>query len=218
MAKPAERLLAAALLLGLAAPVAAWEEGLTVGLSVERSHLELDSGAEARSTRLVLQLAEEVRPWLRLQLRGGPVLLTQSGNSATAGMDFTGYHLGLGAQAEWFRQQPLGLMAAVRYNYQEVDDELETRKARLDWHEATAELAAVLRLQSVQLRLGGYGLHVDGDETVSGDLTRSSSLEAERHYGGFAQLDFWVDWTGSVSLRLEAGARQGAELVFARRF
>lgn len=212
------RQLAATVCLLPIAPALAWDAGLAVGLGFERSHLDLASGAQARSSRLVLTLAEEVRPWLKLHLHGGPVLLTQGGNSATAGMSFTGYHLGLGAQAEWFRQQPLGLAAALRYSYQQVDDQLEERSARLDWHESSAELAARVRLDQLQLKLGGYGLYLDGDETLSGDLNRNSSLKARRNYGGFAQVDFWVDWTGSISLRVDAGARESVGLVFARQF
>lgn len=216
MAKPASLL--AGLLLFIATPALAWDEGLSVGLSFERSHLDLRSGAQARSTRLVLALAEEVQPWLRLQLHGGPVLLTQGGNPATAGMSFTGLHLGVGAQAEWFRQQPLGLAAAFNYSYQQVEDRLEARDANLSWHEAVAELAALVRFAPLQLRLGGYGLYLDGDETISGDLNRSSSLMADRPLGAFAQADFWVDWTGRISLRVDAGARQSVGLTFARQF
>lgn len=211
-------LLAALLLPLLAAPAQAWDENLAVGLRFERSHLDLDSGAQARSSRLVLYLAEDASPWLRLYFHGGPVLLSLGGNPDTAGMSFTGYHLGVGAQAEWFRQQPLGLAAALRYGYQQVDDQLEEREATLSWHEGIGELAALVRMDTMQFHLGGYALYVDGDETISGDLHRSNTFKADRSFGAFAQADLFIDWSGRISLRADSGPRQSISLIFARDF
>ena len=208
------------LLLSLLAvePALALGEGVEAGLIVDRSHLDFRSGAETRTSRLTFFLAEEVQPWLSLNLNGGPVLLTQRGNPATAGMDLTGYHIGVGARAEWFRQQPLGLAAGVSYDYLRVDDELDERETTITLHEARGELAALVRTSFMQLQLGGYALYLDGDETTSGPVASSSDIEADKTFGGFAQADFRVDWTGRISLRLEAGASQAASLTFARRF
>ncbi|HEX5515356.1 MAG TPA: hypothetical protein VFY81_13230, partial [Gammaproteobacteria bacterium] len=69
-----------------------------------------------------------------------------------------------------------------------------------------------------RLQLGGYALYIDGDQTSSGPTASSSNIKIDQPFGGFAQADFRVDWTGRISLRLEAGARQAASLTFARHF
>lgn len=207
-----------------ASPAFALNERVEIGVMVDRSHLDLRSGAELRTSRLTFMLAEEVQPWLTLNLHGGPVLLTARNNPATAGMDLTGYHIGVGARAEWFRQHPLGLTAGASYNYQQVDDEIEIdsgggeRKTTITLHESRGELAALIRTPAVRLQLGGYALYLDGDQTTSGPTASSSDIKADQSFGGFAQADFRVDWTGRISLRLEAGTRQAASLTFARHF
>lgn len=208
-----------ALLLALAAaPAQAVFEGVDAGLIAERARLDLDDGVETRTSRITLFLAEPVRPWLTLGLHGGPVLLTQSDNPATAGLELTGYHIGVSARAEAFRTEPLGIVGGLVYTYQRTDRDETAGDVVLTLHEARAELAGVARLASLQVQLGGYALHVDGEQTVSGSTPSSRTVEAEETFGGFLQTDFLVDATGRIGLRVEAGAREAIALTFARQF
>lgn len=203
----------------LAAPPAlAADDNIEAGLTVERSHLKTRSGTELRTSRLKIFLVEQLQPGLALSLHGGPVLLTPARNPDTAGMELSGFHVGVGAQAEWFRQQPFGLSAAFDYTYQQTDDKQADRQAKISLHTAQAELAALARLPPARLQLGIYALHLDGDETISGPVHHSRSLKAKRSLGGFLQTDLQVDWSGRISLRLEGGAQQAVGLTFARYF
>lgn len=216
MAKRAKGLLCA---LALAtSPALAFDDNVEAGLTIERTHLELRSGAELRTTRLNVFLIEQLHPSLALSLNGGPVLLTQHHNPDTAGMDLTGFHIGVAAHAEWFRQQPFGLAATVGYDYQYTDDRLDDRKARLELHAAQVELAALARLPSTRFQLGVYALHLDGDETISGPINSNRAIKADRPFGGFLQADFQIDWTGRISLRVDGGSKQAVGLTFARQF
>lgn len=214
--KRASRL--AALLLLAAGQAPAFDQGVEAALSLSREHVDLDAGTETRLSRISLSLSEQVRPFLALGLHGGPLLLTQSGNPATAGMELAGYHAGVSARAELFRQSPVGLAAGLSYSYQRAEGDDDDREVAVSLHEARGELAALLRLQSVQLQLGVYALQLEGDEIVAGTIASSTRLDADATAGGFLQADFLVDPTGRVGLRLDGGAKQAATLTFARRF
>jgi hypothetical protein len=209
----------AALLLAIAtADAGAFDEGVEAGLSGERVRIDFDTGVETRTSRLSLFLSENVRPWLSFALHGGPLLLTQSGNPATRGLELSGYHLGVSARAEAFQHSAVGVVGSLHYSYQRADAREDDREVTITLHEARGELGALLRLQSLQLQLGSYALYLDGDETVSGPTPGSAQLEADEQFGGFVQADFLPDPTGTVSLRLDTGAREAITLRFARRF
>lgn len=208
----------ALLLLLSSAPVLAFDEGVEAGLTIDRTHIDLDTGAELRITGATLFLTEELRPGFKLGLHGGPLLLSQNGNAETAGLEPTGFRIGVSAHGELFRQHRLGLAGTLSYSYLRAEDSDDDRDLTISLHQARAELAGLLRLRSAQLQLGAYALHLDGDETLSGTLDRSRTLAAARDAGGFAQVDLWVDPTGRVSLRLDGGARQAVALSFARLF
>lgn len=218
MVKNASRL--AALWLALAAaPAMAFDEGVDAGLTIERAHTDLDSGAELRISRITLSLAEEFQPWLTLGLYGGPLLLTERNNPATSGVELGGYHIGIAATGEIFRDSPIGLRTTLSYSYLRADDDNEAdREIAISLYEARGELAAVARLDPFELQLGAYALDFDGDQTISGTTNSSVDLEADEPFGGFAQAELRVDATGTVGIRLDAGARRSVALTFARSF
>lgn len=201
-----------------ATPALAFDDNIEAGLTIERMHLDLRSGAQLRATRLNVFLSEQLQPGITLSLKGGPVHLTQQHNPDTAGMDFTGFNIGVAAHTEWFRQQPFGLAANISYDYQYVDDTQADRKAKLELHTAQTELTALARLPGARYQLGVYGIHLDGDETISGPSNSSRAIKADHPFGGFLQADFQVDWTGRISLRLDGGTRQAVGLTFSRQF
>jgi len=208
----------ALLLLLSSAPAPAFDEGVEAGLTIDRTHIDLDTGAELRITGATLFLTEELRPGFKLGLHGGALLLSQSGNAEAAGLEPTGFRLGVSAHGELFPQHRFGLAGTLSYSYLRAEDSDADRDLTIALHLARAELAGQLRLNGSRLQLGAYALHIDGDETLAGTPNRSRPLAADRGTGGFIQADLWVDPTGRVSLRLDGGARQAAALSFARLF
>jgi len=218
----ASRLLACTALLAATVPAAAQErfgEGLDVGLTVQRSEQDLGidgAGHETRISRLGLSIWESSLPWVQFGLQGGPIAVTQSGNPATAGMELTGYFVGIGARSKLYSDRLLDLDAEFGYTYYRADDSSDGRETRLAWYEGRAQAAVTLKLDRLHLSSGAFGMYVDGDQTGDGLPTRD--LEQDEAFGGFLDVSFWVDADGRIQLRGEGGARNSLSLTFARRF
>lgn len=197
------------------------QTGLEAGLILRHSELEWETqgrSIDAEVSRLGLALWEGAGPWLRLGLSGGPLRASQDDNPATAGMELSGQYLALSADIPLLSTRLLALTLGGSLSYNRAEGDRDSQDVKLTWYEGRGELAATLKLSSLYLSGGAFGLIIDGDETASGPLTYTRDFEAAESAGGFLAADYWVDPTGRVGIRGEFGASQGFELQFTRRF
>lgn len=212
---------ASALLALAAAPAAAFPEpGLDGGLALQRAEVDLRAATggsvATRTTRAGVFLWDDSRPWLQLGIEGGPLLISQTGNPATAGAELHGSYLGFGLRSAFLRTPALDLVLAASYTYQRGEQDDGGRDVVLSWGELRGELAATLKLPALSISGGGYLLEIDGEQAVAGEETLI--LDSPDAGGAFIAASFAVDATGRIGLRAETGARRSLELVFARRF
>ena len=219
--KIAEAGLAFAALLCAALPAQAeLVSGVEVGLNVQHQEIELDAEGVAIDTditRLGIAIWESAGP-VMLGLEGGPLRVTQNDNPATAGMDLTGQYIAVSAGGLLYTSERLDLGLSGSLGYNRADDDRDGQDTRLRWYEGRAELKTTVKLFPVYLSGGGYAIYLDGKETASGPFSYTRDFESDGNAGGFLALDYWTDATGRISLRADAGARNGFELQFARRF
>lgn len=220
-AKNARRAAAALLLLAALPARADLWTGLEAGLAVDHVEIGLDldgRDVEMDVTRLGIAIWESAGPRLRLGLEGGPLRVTQSDNPATAGMDLTGHYLAFSATGRLFESERFALGIAASLGYHRAEDDRGEQDTRLRWLDGRGELVATVSLLPLEISGGAYAYFIDGKETASGPMDHTLDFDAEDRLGGFVSADYWVDATGRVGLRADAGARQGFRLEFARRF
>lgn len=207
-----------------AVPAHAREGPLEFSLSVTRQNLGFDypGDVETRYTQAVVTLLERSYPYLHGGFRLGLSDLSQSGNPPTAGQDLTGGSVGFVLRS----QVPLGagfggyLQGAYDYHTVEAstDSDPAVSRVQMDWFDFTGRAGLSGRWGPLQVRAGPYVRYIDGDERDRGDVDRTRHLRAADQGGGFIDVVYHVDPTGSIGLRLERGSRDAAWLSFTRLF
>ncbi|OOG25198.1 hypothetical protein B1C78_07205 [Thioalkalivibrio denitrificans] len=193
---------------------------LEVYLSREISDWRIEDGptVETRVNRVGLSIRDHVAEGLWIGLHGGYLSLSQSGNSATQGMDLSGWYLGTSARWRFLRVGAVSMNLSGRYTYHEADDRVGDQDTRYSWHQYGAGVESVIRGESLALRLGADYTAIDGDERARGPIRHTRSLSEDEAVTVRAALDLLVDATGRISFQVEAGARRGAGVQFARQF
>ena len=214
------RRLALALMLLLAGPAPA-AGPLDAGVALGWQELDLQAdGAplETELSRAGITLWEPLHPRLWLGLEGGLLLASQSDSQIASGLDLEGQYLALAGRLRLLQGEAWFMDLGLRYDYHRLQDEFEGQELRLRWHQLRGELGGGVQLGELRLGGGAYLLALDGDEVARGPLTRTRELGLGSEAGGFARVDYWVDDTGRVGLRLDGGVEQGLRLEFSRQF
>ena len=210
---------------GVAGPIYGFgvydSRGTGYALHVERYTTDLkteDRLTETRISRLGLALHEAPYSWLHGGLFGGILSLTQSDNAATAGASLGGQYLGLWLGSDFFQRQHFRMQLRLDYSYNSADDKDSSRHIRMNWHDVRAGLGAEFHFEPLTLGAGTYYQWIDGDETVSGDMSSTREFSQDGKGGSYLDIRLQVDQTGSIGIRVEEGGRRGYSLIFGRSF
>ena len=183
--------------------------------------LRYDDGTVHKATvdRLGVSLTQHLSPGLHGTLSAGYEGMTQSDNPVLAGQSPSGYYGGVALRGQLLSGTYLDAALSAHYTYHRLEATPTGQDITLSWHQAWADVVAGLHPQS-RLRLyagARYGV-IGGDQRLSGTVNRTTGFQQDRHTGYFAGLDWEVDPTGHIGLRVDAGQFRGVEMSFARRF
>ena len=175
--------------------------------------------ADTRLEWLGVAWYEQVAPRVQLGLAGGKLLLTQTGNTATVGMEPDGYYAGIDVRVALLETSVVQLFVHASYAYQRVKQENAGETVTLTWYEPRVQIgAAVAAAPRLRLFGGGRWNALDGQQRITGPTPQTVDFDADREVGGFAGLEFAVERDGFVGLEGRSGAGRGGEIYFKKLF
>ena len=162
---------------------------------------------------------ERFAPRFELGLYGGRALLTQTGNTATAGLEPHGYYAGFGFRAVLLETSALQLFLHATYTYQRVEQDNNGQSITLLWDEPRVQLgAAFAPIGRLRVFGGGAWGSLEGQERVTGALAQTRDFERRGRSGGFFGLDLAVERDGYIGIEARSGIERGGEIFFKKRF
>ena len=179
------------------------------------------SGVKADTTVEWLGVAwyEQLAPHLQLGLAGGRMLLTQTGNAATAGMEPDGYYAGFDLRLALLETSAVQLFVHASYVYMRVKQEDGSDTVVLRWYEPRLQLgAAVAATRRLRLFGGGRWSAPDGQQRTTGTDPQTVDFDTDRRVGGFAGMEFAVERDGFVGAEARGGVGRGGEIYFKKLF
>lgn len=196
--------------------------GIDLALQFSRTELELEANSSvypARLTQIKVLMYELDHHSLELGLISGIGFLSLDNDGHSAGLGFSGHHLGATARRYFGINPRLGLQA--HYLLQQLDASRNTDNIGIDWHEWQASSNLRLDLSPqwgiiMGIATGG----VDMERRISGSVSVNHSLNMNLRQNtyGFVEMEMLSAPAGRISLILEGGGRQGIGLNFARLF
>jgi hypothetical protein len=177
------------------------------------------TAAESRLEWLGVSWYEQVAPRVQLGLSGGKLLLTQTGNAATAGMEPDGYYAGIDLRVVLLQTSALQLFAHASYAYQRVKHKSAGDSVTLTWYDPRLQIgAAVSATPRLRLFGGGRWNALDGQQRITGAAAQTLDFEADRAVGGFAGPELALEREGFVGIEARSGAGNGGEIYFKKLF
>ncbi|RFA31418.1 hypothetical protein CAI21_02045 [Alkalilimnicola ehrlichii] len=198
-----------------------WGHDIAVSADVRRAATDMaytTGEVETRTTQAGVTLFEPSISAFQPGIHFGYLWASQSDNEAVSGLDLQGQYFGINLKSRLFERSWLGLHFHASYTYMEAKDDIDEQETRLRWYEAEVAGGPSLNFERVQLDIGAYYRDIDGEEFATGDLTWTRNFEQDNDIGAYAELHYWTDPTGSISLRAEGGAYTAFQASFARRF
>ena len=195
----------------------AFAETTEISLDIARYVSDWEIEGEAVETRLTeagFRYYEAVSPYVESGVGLGYLWLTQKGNPVSDGLHLSGNYLGLFVHADVVRSLPFHLGIAIDYRFNTVEDENETNRVQISWHELYGGITMMFRVNEFEFKVqGGYRI-LDGDETETHGLTRG--FDSQKHGVAILTIDYYLEPNGYVGMQVSDGAQQGIQLVFAR--
>lgn len=199
---------------------AASSEPFGFALTLERYEIQFavpDRAVNSVSEKAGITLWEPAQPELLLGLTLGQLFLTQTDYPTVAGRDFNGYFVDLTATRVFAEFGPMKYSGEVAYGYQQVADTNSDNSVR--WH--TLRFSGGTRVQVgdvVALTAAATYGTLRGVENTASPSQRTVKFEETKNLGVSTGVELNVDRGGYVGLSVEAGARHGLSLNFARRY
>jgi hypothetical protein len=195
-------------------------DGAQFALNLQRMETDWLIGGnltENRINRLFISFYETPYTWFRPGLKLGYVTLAQTNNPVTAGRDLNGEMIGVSAQFAT-RSMVFNPRLDIDYIYHQTDANDTTQNIIYEWFELNIKAGFMISFGRFHFTMGGFHHSLDGDEFARGAITRTGHFEEDEPSGGFVDFTLFVDRTGSVSVQIEGGGRESANLIFAREF
>ena len=217
-----------AIWLAAAIPIAAAEDErritdppLDFSLYLSRTKTDIDyptAPVSTRIDRIGIHWRERYQPLL-LGLIGGASYVTQTQNIPTAGLELSGYHVGVTFEIEMLKIDSLRVSLGGAYLYERVKEERGNDHIVLAWRLPTAQLLAQWRVTPAWELYGGphYG-YLDGEERLRGATNLTQDIERRADTGGIAGIRLNLDDAGYVTLEGNSGATRSVALYFGRRY
>lgn len=193
------------------------------GISASIEELESDwifenNDRSAKVSRLNLSFEEKASSELRVGANIGRLSARISNNEGPRNTQkFDASYFGI-----YLRYPvPLGdyftLQSKLTYHYHSgsessIDGE---EGAEIDWREISFELGLSAKLAN--LRITPFAIYSDVSGDIS-DVTGTDSFETDEEVSGGANIDFFLEPTSFIRLRLTKGDTDSASLIFAREF
>ena len=192
-----------------------------IALSINRSKTDLDYPADRVATRIDrigVHWREHYAP-LRLGLTGGYSYVTQTGHTATAGLELAGYHAGIAFEATLYATSAMRVILGGGYLYERVREETGGDDVTLAWKIPSAELRAEWRWTPLLELYGGARYdYLKGEERLHGARRSTVDIEHRAETAAVAGLRLHLDDSGYVSLEANGGAVRGVTLCFGRQY
>ena len=199
---------------------AAHPEPFGFALMLERYEVRFavpDRAVNSVNEKIGITLWEPAQSEISLGLTLGQLFLSQSDYPTVAGRDFNGYFVDLSASRMFAEFGPTKYLGEVAYGYQQAAD--SRSEASVRWH--TLRLGGGLRVQISRLlalsAAATYGA-LRGVDNTARPVQRTVKFEESTNLGATVGVELNVDRGGYVGLSVEAGARHGLSLNFARRY
>jgi hypothetical protein len=202
-----------------AAPVPA---SLDFALHLSRLDIPISDGQQDITTTVkhlgVVSFDISQQP-LQPGLGVGYAYTSDSGQSATAGMELEGFYIAPALRGVLLDGRRLNATLTVTYLYQRVRDSNATQSVTQEWQQPQMDLALNWRLGSaVSLVLGGQYGRIDVDEKLNGAIYRTVTLHRDPTLGYRAGLDMDVGGDGHVGALIHRAIADGVELYFQQLF
>ena len=213
--------------LAAAIPIAAADERritdapLDFSLYLSRTKADIDyptARIPTRIDRIGIHWRERYPPLL-LGLIGGYSYVTQTQNVPTAGLELSGYHVGVTFEIEMLKVESLRVSVGGAYLYERVKEDSGTNRVELAWHLPTAQLLAQWHAtRRWELYGGAHHGYLAGEERLRGAINITEDIERRAATGGIAGIRLHLDDTGYVTLEGNSGATRSVALYFGRRY
>jgi len=201
------------------------ERGGAFDLHVLRQDLDVryedgSGGGPLEIGRLGVSFYESIAAGARLGIRLGAAGVSQTGRSATAGLDPSGQFLELDFSGAWPHTGPVGLWLGLGWRYTSADAGYANGDTvDLDWQTVVLRPAVELRpTRHLAARLGASVISVDGSERRRGSTNVTTDFRADGDTGAFAALEFLLGGGDVISIRLDGGNPSGAYISFEQRY
>lgn len=190
------------------------------GVQRETGELHYDDGRETEisHTRIEATLYQTGLRWFQPGLYLATGWTSLDGDPATDGLDPAGESLGLRLLSEVPFGAGLTWVGRGAYTYHGLDDEAGGTTLELKWYELDLRTGLAWTMERIVLSGGGYYLDIDGEEQISGDVSRTRDFGLDEHVGVWAGLGVRVEPAGRVQLYVQTGPRASVGVRFARRF
>ncbi len=196
----------------------------TIDFAVQLSRLDtpLHNGQQDIHTT-VKQLGiisfDLTQPVMQPGLAVGYAYVNSGDQPAIAGMEPAGFYIAPALRGVLFDGRRLGATLTATYLYQRVKDSRTGQAVTLEWQQPQLDLDVRCHLShQVVVRLAGRYGRVDMDETLSGDVNQSLTLQSGPTLGYLAGLEFELGYDGQVGMLLHRAIGDGLEIYFQRQF
>lgn len=218
---------AALIMAGLILPLTAMAdelapEGFDFSLQLSRYKTLLDYGSSEVTTtneRLGIFVIDRSQSWLSLGYKLGYSSITQSNHPPIAGLNPSGFYLGLLASNQFFDTSWFRVWLDTEYTFQYLSDENQDETVTDEWHELDLKLTLLVKASKRIGVYGGinYGL-IDGTEKIRNSLHHTIGFDRKPKVGGLLGIRLMVDRGGAVGIEAQTGITKGVLLFFERQY
>lgn len=149
----------------------------------------------------------------------GYAYINDSDQAVTAGMALEGFFFAPSLRGLLFDNRSLSGTLTATYLYQRVKDSNADRMVTLEWQQPQLDLDVKYRVtRQIDLLLGARYGRANVDETITGDIQQSLTLNAGPTLGYRAGMEIELGGRGQVGLSLHHAIGDGVEIYFQRQF
>lgn len=202
-----------------AAPLPA---SLDFALHLSRLETSLNDGQQAIDTtvkQLGIVSFDIGQQTLQPGLAVGYAYVSDSNQSATAGMELQGFYIAPALRGVLIDGQRFTATLTGTYLYQRVKDSNTDRAVTLEWQQPQVDLDVKCRItRQIGLLLGGQYGRIDVDEKITGSIDQTLTFNTGPTLGYRAGLEFDLEGNGQVGMLLHRAIGDGVEIYFQRQF
>lgn len=209
-------LAAVVLAAALAAPPLA-AHPLGAAITYEDVHFPLDVGGTSTATHLSeinLDLRDHLGRFLLVGLHGGYIGVTQDTNPALAGLDVSGYDVGVSAAGIVPVLPHWGVTLSAADTYHDASASVPGGHDRLHWYDAQGRLGLWFTAGELRLSAGGYVRHLEGTELLAPPRSASVPVAGRTLTGPYGAVSYVTASGGRIALFVEGGRWHGVSLSF----